>query len=177
MIPDPHALGLDFLLPIYFLGLVLEFRSRPLWLPVVIASAAASIVAYNTVGSPWHVSIGALAGILLAASMPVRRARGDKAMSTTLWIIVAGAVLTYLTRVGGHLVLSRFNHIHPRVEAGLNAVPAAVLTTLVAPAAMSAGPVELIALVVAGLVALRGGMMTMFLAGAAVLIVLRQLIG
>ena len=98
-------------------------------------------------------------------------------MSTTLWIIVAGAVLTYLTRVGGHLVLSRFNHIHPRVEAGLNAVPAAVLTTLVAPAAMSAGPVELIALVVAGLVALRGGMMTMFLAGAAVLIALRQLIG
>jgi uncharacterized membrane protein len=98
-------------------------------------------------------------------------------MSTTLWIIVAGALLTYLTRVGGHLVLSRFNHIHPRVEAGLNAVPAAVLTTLVAPAAMSAGPVELIALVVAGLVALRGGMMTMFLAGAAVLIVLRQLIG
>lgn len=98
-------------------------------------------------------------------------------MSTTLWIIVAGAVLTYLTRVGGHLVLSRFNHIHPRVEAGLNAVPAAVLTTLVAPAAMSAGPVELVALVVAGLVALRGGMMTMFLAGAAVLIALRQLIG
>jgi uncharacterized membrane protein len=98
-------------------------------------------------------------------------------MSTTLWIIVAGALLTYLTRVGGHLVLSRFNHIHPRVEAGLNAVPAAVLTTLVAPAAMSAGPVELIALVVAGLAALRGGMMTMFLAGAAVLIVLRQLIG
>ena len=98
-------------------------------------------------------------------------------MSTTLWIIVAGAVLTYLTRVGGHLVLSRFNHIHPRVEAGLNAVPAAVLTTLVAPAAMSAGPVELIALVVAGLVALRGGMMTMFLAGAAVLIALRQLVG
>jgi uncharacterized membrane protein len=98
-------------------------------------------------------------------------------MSTTLWIIAAGAVLTYLTRVGGHLVLSRFNHIHPRVEAGLNAVPAAVLTTLVAPAAMSAGPVELIALVVAGLVALRGGMMTMFLAGAAVLIALRQLVG
>jgi len=98
-------------------------------------------------------------------------------MTTTLWIIVAGAVLTYLTRVGGHLVLSRFNYIHPRVEAGLNAVPAAVLTTLVAPAAMSAGPVELIALVVAGLVALRGGMMTMFLAGAAVLIALRQLIG
>ena len=54
-------------------------------------------------------------------------------MSTTFWIIIAGAVATYLTRIGGHLVISRFDHIHPRVEAGLNAVPAAVLTTLVAP--------------------------------------------
>ena len=51
--------------------------------------------------------------------------------------------MTYLTRIGGHLVLSRFEHIHPRVEAGLNAVPAAVLTTLVAPEAMHGGPVEL----------------------------------
>jgi predicted branched-subunit amino acid permease len=73
LIPDPHAIGLDFLLPIYFLGLVMSFRSRPLWLPVVIASAAASILAYKTVGSPWHVSIGALAGVLFAAAMPVGR--------------------------------------------------------------------------------------------------------
>ena len=62
LIPDTHALGLDFLLPIYFLGLVMSFRKRPLWLPVVIASAVASIIAYKMVGSPWHVSIGAIAG-------------------------------------------------------------------------------------------------------------------
>ena len=92
------------------------------------------------------------------------------------WIIVAGAVATYLTRIGGHLVLSRFERIHPRVEAGLNAVPAAVLTTLVAPAALSAGPAELAALLVAGLVALRGGMLTMFIAGSATLILLRQVL-
>lgn len=98
-------------------------------------------------------------------------------MSTTVWIILAGAVVTYLTRIGGDLVLSRFERIHPRVEAGLNAVPAAVLTTLVAPSVLSAGPAELIALAVAGLVALRGGMMAMFLSGAAVLIVLRYFIG
>ena len=67
--------------------------------------------------------------------------------------------------------------MHPRVEAGLEAVPAAVLTTLVAPAAAAAGPAELAALVVAGLVALRGGMTAVFLAGAAVLIVLRHLAG
>ena len=67
LISDPHALGLDFLLPIYFLGLVMGFRKRPLWLPVVIVSAVASMIAYKTIGSPWHVSIGALAGIALAA--------------------------------------------------------------------------------------------------------------
>jgi uncharacterized membrane protein len=98
-------------------------------------------------------------------------------VSTTLWIILAGALVTYATRVGGHLVLSRFEHVHPRVDAGLNAVPAAVLTTLVAPAALGAGPVEWAALVVAGAVSLRGGLLPMFLVGAAVLIVGRQLVG
>ncbi|RWI28078.1 AzlD family protein [Mesorhizobium sp.] len=98
-------------------------------------------------------------------------------MSTTLWIIVAGAIATYLTRVGGHVVISRFENIHPRVEAGLNAVPAAVLTTLVAPAALGAGPAEWAALIVAGLVSLRGGLMAMFLAGAAVLVLARQFVG
>lgn len=67
LIPDPHVLGLDFLLPIYFLGLVMDFRERPLWLPVVAVSALASIAAYYFVGSPWHVTIGALAGVALAA--------------------------------------------------------------------------------------------------------------
>lgn len=67
LIPDTHALGIDFLLPIYFLGLVMSFRKRALWLPVVIASGIASIIAYKTIGSPWHVSIGALVGIVLGA--------------------------------------------------------------------------------------------------------------
>ena len=71
LIPNPRALGLDFLLPIYFLGLVMDFRRRPFWLPVVVSSAIASMIAYKTVGSPWHVTIGAAAGIILAASMPL----------------------------------------------------------------------------------------------------------
>lgn len=96
-------------------------------------------------------------------------------MSATMWIIVAGTVVTYLTRIGGHLVLSRFQRIHPRVEAALDAVPAAVLTTLVAPAATLGGPVEWTALAAGGLVALRGGLSAMFFSGAAVLILLRNL--
>lgn len=98
-------------------------------------------------------------------------------MSTNLWIIFGAAIATYLTRVGGHLVLSRFERIHPRVEAALDAVPAAVLTTLVAPALLTAGPAEWAAVVVTALVALRGGLMASFLAGAAVLILLRNLLG
>jgi uncharacterized membrane protein len=71
-------------------------------------------------------------------------------------------------------VISRLERIPPRVEAGLNAVPAAVLTTLVAPAVLTAGPAEWLALIVAGLVALRGGLLSMFIAGAAVLLIARQ---
>lgn len=72
VMPDAHAIGLDFMLPIYFLGLVMGFRGRPRWLPVVAVSAAASMVAYRLIGSPWHVSVGALAGVLLAAVLPPR---------------------------------------------------------------------------------------------------------
>ena len=74
LITDPGALGIDFLLPIYFLGLVLGFRTRSNWLPVVIASGLGSILAFYTVGSPWHVSLGALAGVLVAVLMPPRPA-------------------------------------------------------------------------------------------------------
>lgn len=67
LVPDPQALGLDFLLPIYFFGIVMGFRKRPLWLPIVLVSGVASILAYKFVGSPWHVSLGAVAGIVLGA--------------------------------------------------------------------------------------------------------------
>lgn len=70
LISDPEAYGIDFLLPIYFLGLLLGFRKRPNWLPVVIVSGLGSIVAYQTVGSPWHISLGALAGIAVAVIIP-----------------------------------------------------------------------------------------------------------
>lgn len=96
-------------------------------------------------------------------------------MTTTVWIILGAAVATYLSRIGGHLVLSRFSRVHPRVEAALDAVPAAVLTTLVAPTAYTGGPVELVALVVAAIVGWRSGLMTMFIVGAIVLIAGRNL--
>lgn len=54
-------------------------------------------------------------------------------------VILAAGLATYLTRIGGYLVLARFKNIPPRVEAALDAVPAAVLTSIVAPAAITGG--------------------------------------
>ena len=95
-------------------------------------------------------------------------------MSTTLWIILAGALFTYLTRIGGHLVLSRFSRLHYRVEAALNAVPAAVLTAIVAAPASDHGWREILVLVICIMLSLRLSMMTMFFAGVALLIALRH---
>lgn len=97
-------------------------------------------------------------------------------MSTTVWIILASAVATYLTRIGGYLVLSRFKRIHPRVDAGLRAVPAAVLATLVVPPAVTNGPAEAGAMVIAGLVALRLPGLAAFAAGWLAIIALRQVL-
>jgi predicted branched-subunit amino acid permease len=77
LIPDTSAIGADFLLPIYFLGLMMDFRKRPLWLPVVAVSAVASIIAFRLVGSPWHVLLGAIAGVALAVILPPSRSGID----------------------------------------------------------------------------------------------------
>ena len=92
------------------------------------------------------------------------------------WLIVLCALVTYATRVGGHLALLRFRTLHPRVEAALDAVPVAVLTALVAPAAVGRGPVELAAMIVAGLVGLRLSILWVVLVGLVVLVLGRQLV-
>lgn len=98
-------------------------------------------------------------------------------LSTTAWIILAGAVATYITRIAGHIVLSRFSTIHPRVQAALNAVPAAVLTTLVAPAAAFTGPAETATLALCVVAALYMPAMAMFVLGWLAILAFRSIIG
>ncbi|MCW4116692.1 AzlC family ABC transporter permease [Aurantimonas sp. MSK8Z-1] len=69
-IGDPAALGLDFILPVYFLTMVMEFRHRAGFYPVAAISAVASIAVYALIGPPWHVTLGALAGLGYAALVP-----------------------------------------------------------------------------------------------------------
>lgn len=71
------------------------------------------------------------------------------------WLIMALALLTYATRILGDLILSRFENIHPRVEAALNAIPAAVITTLVVPPALTKGPIEALTLVIVAIACLK----------------------
>lgn len=70
LIGDPKSIGIDVLLPIYFMALVLSFRKTANYLPIVAVSAITSILAFEFIGSPWHVSVGALAGVVLAALLP-----------------------------------------------------------------------------------------------------------
>eukprot|EP01030_Chromulinospumella_sphaerica_P031700 gene31700-32350_t len=139
MIGDPKAIGLDVLLPIYFLGLVMGFRKRDRFLPIVAVSAVASVAGMHFVGSPWHVSIGALAGVLLAACLPPVESVAAPPHLNLIYLIIAAAVATFVTRIGGYVLITQMKQIPPRLEAALNAVPAAVLTTLVAPAFVYGG--------------------------------------
>lgn len=95
----------------------------------------------------------------------------------TLLIIAAGAIATYLTRIGGYVFITRMKRIPPRAEAALNAVPAAVLTTLVAPAAVTGGLDVTLTMAVAFLVGLRISLLPMLGVGWIVVMILRHVIG
>lgn len=92
-------------------------------------------------------------------------------------VILACAAATFATRVGGHLLLSRVERLHYRLDAALHAVPTAVMSALVVPAALDHGPAEALALLVAAAVAARASLLPGIGAGLAALIALRQLLG
>ncbi|WP_105382524.1 AzlD family protein [Neorhizobium alkalisoli] len=94
-----------------------------------------------------------------------------------LLLIFAAAVATFLTRVGGYVLITRMKTIPPRMEQALNAVPAAVLTTLVAPAFFNGGWDVKIAMLVALVVSLRYPGLIMLAAGWAAAMTSRHLFG
>ncbi|TPW29560.1 AzlD family protein [Pararhizobium mangrovi] len=96
---------------------------------------------------------------------------------TLLGVIAGGALVSYAARAGGHVLLARFRPLPPRIEQAFDAVPAAVLTTLVAPALVSKGPAEAIALVLAFVVALRAPVPVMLLVGWIAVVGLRAAFG
>lgn len=94
--------------------------------------------------------------------------------SHTLLLIVMAALATYATRIGGYVLMNSMKRIPPRVESALNAVPAAVLTTLVAPPFVNGGWDIRIAMIVAFIVCLRFPRLTILAAGWATVMVIRH---
>lgn len=94
-----------------------------------------------------------------------------------VWLIFAAAAATYVTRFGGYVLITRMRALPPRLEQALNAVPAAVLTTLWAPAFFTNGWDVRFALIVAALASLRYPGLVMLAAGWAAAMASRHLFG
>ncbi len=77
LVTRPEAIGLDFVVIAYFIHLLGGFRERPNALWVILGSAAGSVAAYLTLGSPWHFAGGAFAG--MAAAVALTRPERSKA--------------------------------------------------------------------------------------------------
>ena len=89
-------------------------------------------------------------------------------------IIILIGVVTYITRSGGYLIISRFKSLHPRVEAALEAVPGAVLVALVLPPALTNGPLELLAMLAALVASFRLPPIAVLAVGMGIVIVGRM---
>ncbi|MEO1066859.1 MAG: AzlD domain-containing protein [Pseudomonadota bacterium] len=94
----------------------------------------------------------------------------------SIWLILALTVVTYLTRCSGHVIVSRFGALHPRVRAALDAVPAAVITTIVLQPVIEGGLAERVAFGVAVVVGMRFSLTVTLLIGLGVLVVMRQVL-
>jgi uncharacterized membrane protein len=91
-------------------------------------------------------------------------------------IAIAGmALVTYVTRAGGLWLIGRVT-LSPRIEAGLQYVPGAVLSAIVAPALFDAGPRGVVAGMVTATVAWRTrSPLAAMVCGIAALLALRAL--
>ena len=73
------------------------------------------------------------------------------------------------------MVIARLRAIPPRLQEALDAVPAAVLTTIVAPALVNHGIAEVLTLVITAIIALRFSLLISFIVGASTIVALRAI--
>jgi predicted branched-subunit amino acid permease len=77
LIKNPATFGFDMLLPIYFLAILMGFRKRVNWLPIVLVSGISSSMLSVTIGPPWHISLGGLTGLIVAAFLPLPKGKEE----------------------------------------------------------------------------------------------------
>ncbi|QKC82482.1 AzlD family protein [Mesorhizobium sp. NZP2077] len=95
---------------------------------------------------------------------------------TTLLTIVLMAGVTYLTRIGGYVVL-RNRVLSARATAVMEAAPGCVLISVIAPAFVSRHPADLLALAITFVAATRLSMLPTVLIGIASAGLLRHFLG
>ncbi len=66
LLGDPKRLGADFAFTALFIGLIAGFWKGRGTALTIVASGIVSAATYATIGSPWHVALGAIAGIAIA---------------------------------------------------------------------------------------------------------------
>lgn len=98
------------------------------------------------------------------------------AESAEIWIAIAGmALVSYACRAGGYWAMG-FVRITPRIEAGLSAMPGALVAAILARSLAGAGPVEIAGVATAFLVArYLGGDLAGMIAGIAAVALSRNL--
>ena len=90
-------------------------------------------------------------------------------------LLVIGGAVTLVNRLAGHYVLRRFEPIHYRVAAALEAVPVAVIISIVAPSVVNGGFVEWACLAFGMALSLRFGFLISCTLGMALLLGLRAM--
>jgi len=98
-------------------------------------------------------------------------------MTTTSLITILGmAIATYITRASGFYIASRFK-MTPKLRAALNAVPAAIIVSIVAPQLKDGGLSEILsAIIVVFLAVKQKGLIICLLAGLAAINIFRYLL-
>lgn len=76
--------------------------------------------------------------------------------SAVLVTIIGIAVATFVTKAGGYWLIQRVD-VSPRLEAGLSALPGAILISLIAPRLMGGGVAEWASAGVVFVIAVRTG--------------------
>ncbi len=95
--------------------------------------------------------------------------------ATALLTIVGMGAVTYAARVAGAAFLHG-RQLGPRATAALDAVPAAVLTAVIAPAVLAAGPAEAVAGAATAIAALRLPLLGALAVGVAAVVAVRALV-
>jgi uncharacterized membrane protein len=94
---------------------------------------------------------------------------------SSLLAILGMATVTYLTRIGGYLLM-RDRTLGPRATAALDAVPAAILTAVIAPSVLAAGPAEAVAGLITAVAAFRLPLLATIAVGVGSLVILRAVL-